>query len=101
MENQDIEAKPRFQEIDVVSTQASIPAWKVMKAADGDTALALFENEEQLHEAIDPVEERKLIWKIDLVILPCLAVCYAFYYVSRLNTGRSYGYSILISTIDR
>ncbi|KAM0787871.1 hypothetical protein ACM66B_003923 [Microbotryomycetes sp. NB124-2] len=33
--------------------------------------------------SIDPAEERKLVRKIDWVILPCLAVCYAFYYIDK------------------
>ncbi|KAE8313806.1 heterokaryon incompatibility protein-domain-containing protein [Aspergillus transmontanensis] len=52
---------------------------------DGDTAMALF-NDEELQEPIDPVEARKLLWKIDFMILPYLAVCYAFFYIDKENT---------------
>ncbi|EIN06852.1 MFS general substrate transporter [Punctularia strigosozonata HHB-11173 SS5] len=33
--------------------------------------------------AIDPAEERKLVRKIDWLVLPCLSVCYVFYYVDK------------------
>lgn len=35
-----------------------------------DAALALFRDEQELHEPIDPEKERKLVKKIDLMILP-------------------------------
>lgn len=51
------------------------------KIHNGDAALALFDNLEDMHESFEPGEERKLVRKIDLMILPFLAVCYALYYV--------------------
>jgi hypothetical protein len=51
------------------------------KIHNGDAALALFENLEDMHETFKPGEEKKLVRKIDLMILPFLSVCYAFYYV--------------------
>lgn len=57
--------------------------WKVSKSGDGDTAMALFHSPTEVHEPIDPEEERKLVWKIDLMILPYLAVCYAFFYIDK------------------
>ncbi|KAJ6090300.1 hypothetical protein N7486_009115 [Penicillium sp. IBT 16267x] len=51
------------------------------KIHNGDAALALFDNLEDMHETFEPGEEKKLVRKIDLMILPFLAVCYAFYYV--------------------
>ncbi|KAN0096515.1 putative MFS allantoate transporter [Hyaloscypha variabilis] len=53
------------------------------KDGDGDTALALFSNPDDLHEVISPADERALQWKIDLMILPYLAVCYAFFYIDK------------------
>lgn len=57
--------------------------WKLDRTGDGDTALALFNNPDELHEAIDPRDERRLQTKIDLMILPYLAVCYAFFYIDK------------------
>lgn len=57
--------------------------WKDAKVADGDTAMTLFDDPDELHEEIDPVEARKLLWKIDFMILPYLAVCYAFFYIDK------------------
>ncbi|KAI5922492.1 putative MFS allantoate transporter [Camillea tinctor] len=54
-----------------------------LPAHDLDVAMALFDSPEQIHEARDPVEERKLVRKIDLMILPYLAVCYAFFYIDK------------------
>ncbi|RAL12753.1 putative MFS allantoate transporter [Aspergillus homomorphus CBS 101889] len=57
--------------------------WKPGRQPDGDTAMALFNDPDALHEDIDPVEAKKLLWKIDLMILPYLAVCYAFFYIDK------------------
>ncbi|EZF32340.1 transporter [Trichophyton mentagrophytes] len=65
------------------SLQAPQSKWKVSKSGDGDTAMALFTNPEDLHEYVDPKDARKLLWKIDLMILPYLAVCYAFFYIDK------------------
>lgn len=59
--------------------------WKSAKAADGDTAMALFNDPDELHEEIDPAEARKVLWKIDFMILPYLAVCYAFFYIDKVS----------------
>ncbi|KOC08309.1 putative MFS allantoate transporter [Aspergillus flavus AF70] len=53
------------------------------KIQNGDTALALFENFDELHEDVDPGELKRLVRKIDFMILPFLAVCYAFYYIDK------------------
>ncbi|KAL8952099.1 MAG: hypothetical protein Q9222_001967 [Ikaeria aurantiellina] len=57
--------------------------WKVSRAGDGDTAMALFSDPNEVHELVDPVEARKLERKIDFMILPYLAVCYAFFYIDK------------------
>lgn len=59
--------------------------FKTAKNADGDTAMALFDDPDELHEEVDPVEARKLLWKIDFMILPYLAVCYAFFYIDKVG----------------
>ncbi|KAH9884054.1 putative MFS allantoate transporter [Xylariomycetidae sp. FL2044] len=50
---------------------------------DVDVAMALFDTPEQVNQPRDPEEERKLVRKIDLMILPYLAVCYAFFYIDK------------------
>jgi hypothetical protein len=82
----DIEGAPNKESAihaETVSQQQSHPKWKVSKTGDGDTALALFDNPDDLHEAIDPAAERALQRKIDFMILPYLAVCYAFFYIDK------------------
>ncbi|KAK5636313.1 hypothetical protein RRF57_012025 [Xylaria bambusicola] len=56
------------------------PPRKGIAARDADVAMALFDSPEQIHEPLDPVEERKLI---DFMIIPYLAVCYAFFYIDK------------------
>lgn len=34
-------------------------------------------------DSIDPIEEKKLVRKIDWIILPCLGISYLFYYVDK------------------
>lgn len=46
-----------------------------------DAALALFNDPKEIHAFVDPTEKKRLIRKIDLMILPCLSVCYVFFYV--------------------
>lgn len=46
-----------------------------------DAALALFNDPKEIYAFVDPAEEKHLIRKIDLIILPCLSVCYVFFYV--------------------
>ncbi|KAJ5856668.1 uncharacterized protein N7529_010612 [Penicillium soppii] len=52
------------------------------KIHDGDAALALFDNLDEIHEGFEPGEEKRIVRKIDLMILPFLSVCYAFYYLA-------------------
>ncbi|KAJ6049168.1 hypothetical protein N7444_005884 [Penicillium canescens] len=53
------------------------------KIHNGDAALALFDNLDELHQGFEPGEEKRLVRKIDLMILPFLSVCYAFYYIDK------------------
>lgn len=66
---------------DVMHVEGSGDPIDTGKIHNGDAALALFDNLEDMHEGFEPGEEKKLIRKIDLMILPFLSVCYAFYYV--------------------
>jgi hypothetical protein len=66
----------------VRSLTAPMRKWTVSNAGDGDTALALFDSPHQIREPIDPAEEKRLVRKIDFMILPYLAVCYMFFFVS-------------------
>ncbi|KAI9687267.1 MAG: hypothetical protein M1822_002310 [Bathelium mastoideum] len=59
---------------------------KSSNANDGDVAANLFRSPTDLHqsaEAIDPDVERRLVRRIDWMILPYLAVCYAFFYIDK------------------
>lgn len=82
--------------------QAKASGFKVNKAGEGDEALALFSTVADVHEDIDPEEEKKVVRKIDFMILPVsvsnegdghvyrlslihqyLAVCYCFFYIDK------------------
>ncbi|KAF8849123.1 putative MFS allantoate transporter [Acephala macrosclerotiorum] len=79
----DIEAADKATTIHA-ETASPTSKWHLSsKNSDGDTALALFSNPDELHEPISPADERALQWKIDLMILPYLAVCYAFFYIDK------------------
>ncbi|KAK4550107.1 hypothetical protein LTR36_003074 [Oleoguttula mirabilis] len=69
--------------METAAADDSSPKWKVSKAGDGDIAMALFNSPSEIHEPIDPTEEKKLVRKIDLMILPYLAICYVFFYVDK------------------
>ncbi|KAI4743969.1 MFS general substrate transporter [Aureobasidium sp. EXF-12298] len=67
------------EKIDAIEDPAE---WKgVSIKEDGDVAQRLFAS--QPHEPIDPAEEARVVRKIDLMILPYLAVCYAFFYIDK------------------
>lgn len=59
--------------------------WNLAKSKEGDTAMALFNDPDEFHEDVSPAELRRLIWKIDFMILPYLAVCYAFFYIDKVS----------------
>lgn len=79
------EDKVTTDHAETLSPQASgfRSKFKVSRSGDGDTALALFSNPGELQEVLDPKEQQRLQRKIDLMILPYLAVCYAFFYIDK------------------
>ena len=50
--------------------------FQVSRTGGGDVALALFSSPLDAKEPIDPFEEKKVVRKIDFMVLPYLAVCY-------------------------
>ncbi|KAF2719980.1 MFS general substrate transporter [Polychaeton citri CBS 116435] len=68
---------------ETVSDSKPQSKWKLNKAGDGDVAMGLFSSPDEIHEPIDAAEEKRLVRKIDLMILPYLAVCYAFFYIDK------------------
>jgi hypothetical protein len=71
--------------------------FKIAKNADGDTAMALFDDPHELHEEVDPEEARKLLRKIDFMILPYLAVCYAFFYIDKVGFASCAGFLVSLT----
>lgn len=61
--------------------------FKVSKAGDGDVAMGLFDSPDELQAPVSEEEEAKVVRKIDYMILPYLAVCYAFFYSEYLSFG--------------
>lgn len=70
------------QEVISPTSTATASKWKFSRG-DGDTAAALFSEPGEIHEPYDPDEEKRLVRKIDYMILPYLAVCYAFFYIDK------------------
>jgi hypothetical protein len=52
---------------------ANASGFKLNRAGDGDEALNLFDSTADVHEPIDPAEEKKVVRKIDFMILPVRA----------------------------
>ena len=73
--------------------------WNAAKAGGGDVAMALFDTPDQIHEPIDPAEERKVVRKIDFMILPYLAVCYAFFYIDKTTLSYAAIFGNLIQSV--
>lgn len=59
------------------------PGWTKSRAGGGDTAMLLIADLDRVNHVVDPVEAKKLERKIDFMILPYLAVCYAFFYIDK------------------
>ena len=57
--------------------------FKVSKTGGGDAAMALFNSLDEVHEPYTDAEERRVIRKIDWIILPQIAICYAFFYIDK------------------
>ncbi|KAJ5014526.1 putative transporter [Colletotrichum sp. SAR 10_99] len=72
------ESKPSAAQLETME-EASLQNFKLSKSG-GDVALALFDNVGGIHDPIDPEEDRKLVRKVDWMILPYISVCYAFFY---------------------
>ncbi|KAL2882797.1 hypothetical protein SGCOL_002009 [Colletotrichum sp. CLE4] len=65
------------------TTEEGEPQKFKLSRAGGDVALALFDNVGEVHEPIDPEEERRLVRKVDWMILPYISVCYVFFYIDK------------------
>ncbi|KAF2757192.1 putative MFS allantoate transporter [Pseudovirgaria hyperparasitica] len=81
--NTDKPASPDTIQQEHVTNDSSSTEWKLSKTGDGDTAMAVFKSPLDLHTPYTAAEEKALIRKIDLMILPYLAVCYAFFYIDK------------------
>ncbi|KAF5484599.1 putative transporter [Colletotrichum siamense] len=75
------ETKPSAAQLENVE-EADLQKFKLSKIG-GDVALALFDNVGGIHDPIDPEEDRKLVRKVDWMILPYISVCYAFFYIDK------------------
>lgn len=79
--------KPKDDRLEAVETHTHR---FVVGKNGGDVALKLFEDVDELFESYTPEEERKVMRKVDLLILPYLTVCYIFFFVSRHYQFASY-----------
>lgn len=56
---------------------------KIDTSKQRDVALKLFDNAEDIGE-IDPAEEKRIMRKVDFVLVPLFAVSYIFFFVSHI-----------------
>ncbi|KAK2752644.1 MFS allantoate transporter [Colletotrichum kahawae] len=75
------ESKPSAAQLENIE-EADLQKFKLSKSG-GDVALAPFDNVGEIHDPIDPDEDRKLVRKVDWMILPYISVCYAFFYIDK------------------
>ncbi|KAI8262645.1 putative transporter [Colletotrichum sp. SAR11_239] len=75
------ETKPSAAQLENIE-EADLQKFKLSKTG-GDVALALFDNVGGIHDPINPEEDRKLVRKVDWMILPYISVCYAFFYIDK------------------
>ncbi|KAI5290922.1 hypothetical protein KEM54_000023 [Ascosphaera aggregata] len=67
----------------IESTNDGLEMWETTAAvSDGDIAMALFNNPENIVYA-DEREMKRMLRKVDLMLLPVLCVCYAFFYIDK------------------
>jgi hypothetical protein len=80
-DGKNVNAQNEIENLSLPPTTQKIQFSSKTKKQDGDVALALFANATDLHIPIEPAEEMKLIRKVDFLILPLIAVNYAFFYM--------------------
>jgi hypothetical protein len=66
------------------TAQPTSEKWKVSRSGDGDVAMSLFSSPADFqNNPITPEEDAAVKRKVDFMILPYLAVCYAFFYIDK------------------
>jgi hypothetical protein len=50
-----------------------------------DTAMALFDSTDDLHQELHHQEIRRLRRRVDFLIMPCLLICFAFFYIDKVG----------------
>ncbi|KIW23309.1 uncharacterized protein PV07_11518 [Cladophialophora immunda] len=83
IDNKGISAHNEIESLNLPPTSHKFRFSEKSKHQDGDVALKLFTNADDLHVPIDEAEEKKLIRKVDFLILPLIAVNYAFFYIDK------------------
>ena len=58
-----------------------------LDAKDGDVALNLFTKGQELADPIDPVAEKKLLRKIDWMVIPFICITYLVTYIDKATIG--------------
>lgn len=71
-----------------IDTEKDMSKLANVVAGHGDVALALFAGVDEIGEDIDPEEEKRLVRKIDCLLLPMCAISYIFFFVSSYGRWR-------------
>ncbi|KAF3761701.1 hypothetical protein M406DRAFT_49661 [Cryphonectria parasitica EP155] len=83
LEGKDDEPAAVHQEESVDANRKRPRPFGPVATGGGDTAQALFDGDDASLEPYTADEEKQLVRKIDFMIIPYLAVCYAFFYIDK------------------
>lgn len=78
----DTQVKPIAAPEEILNNKRTA-GWNQSRAGGGDTAALLISDPDAVNDVVDPTQAKKLERKIDFMILPYLAVCYAFFYIDK------------------
>lgn len=73
--------------ITTTHTEGKIDAKCLRDSKHGDVALRIFDDEDELAAAIDPTAERRVIRKIDVMVMPFICITYLVTYLDKATLG--------------
>lgn len=67
--------------------EGNIDAKGLHGSKHGDVALRIFDDENELAAAIDPAAERRVVRKIDMMVMPFICITYLLTYLDKATLG--------------
>lgn len=68
-------------------TEGKMEGKRLHDSKHGDVALRIFDDENELVAAIDPAVERRVIRKIDMMVMPFICITYLMTYLDKATLG--------------